>query len=85
MHQLVFEYVSDVRAAHPYYCVYTSEEMSKYQRNPFLEIVVEKAGNLVFTIEARQNVLHLTPEQWEEILTRGRAYHNEILESGEDW
>jgi hypothetical protein len=85
MTKLVFEYVGDIRAVHPYYHVYTSDQMSLYQQDPFLEIAVEKEGNLVITIEARKEVLHLTLEQWEEILVHARKYHQETLDSTDDW
>jgi hypothetical protein len=85
MSKLVFEYVGDIRAAHPYYCVYTSDQMTEYRRDPFREIAAEKEGNLVITIEARGDALHLTPEQWEEVLIQARAYHKETLDKNEEW
>jgi hypothetical protein len=85
MAQLIFEYVGDIRAAHPYYCVYMSDQMNLYRQDPFLEIAVEKEGNLVITIEARKEALHLTLEQWEEILARARKYRQETLDSDDDW
>jgi hypothetical protein len=84
MSKLIFEHVGDIRAAPPYYCVYTSDQMTEYRRYPFLEIAVEKEGNLVITIEARGDALRLTPEQWEEVLIRARAYHKEMLDKNEE-
>jgi hypothetical protein len=85
MSKLVFEYVGDMLAAHPYYCVYTSDQMRSSRRDPFLEIAVEKDGNLVITIEARRDALHLTLEEWEQILVHARKYHRETLDSDEEW
>ncbi|WP_153098948.1 hypothetical protein [Paraburkholderia hayleyella] len=85
MFKLVFEYVGDVRAAHPYYYVYTSGQTGKYQRDPFLEIATEKDKNLYITIEARKNSLRLSADQWNEILEKARSYHFEIISKNEEW
>jgi hypothetical protein len=64
---------------------FRDDQMNLHQQDPFLEIAVEKEGNLVITIEARKEALHLTLEQWEEILALARKYHQETLGSDADW
>jgi hypothetical protein len=88
MTRLVFELFSDVHAAHPYIMVYLLQDDETYHAgsfNPFMELAVEKDNSLVLTIYETERTWSLTVEQWEEISRRARAYHAEVLASGEDW
>jgi hypothetical protein len=88
MTHLIFELFSDVNAAHPYIMAYLLQNNETYHAgsfNPFMELAVEKDNDLVLTIYETDKTWSLTVEQWEEIATRARSYHAEILASGEDW
>jgi len=88
MTRLVFELFSDVHAAHPYIMVYLLRNDEIYHAgsfNPFMELAVEKDSSLALTIYETDKTWSLTVEQWEEIARRARAYHAEVLASGEDW
>ncbi|MDQ0624253.1 MAG: hypothetical protein ACJ8I3_00300 [Paraburkholderia graminis] len=88
MTHLAFELFSDVNAAHPYITVYLLEDGESYDPtnfNPFMELAVEKDNSLVLTVYPTDRPRSMTVEQWEEISKRARAYHAEVLASGEDW
>jgi hypothetical protein len=88
MTQLVFELFSDVHAAHPYIMVYLLQDSESYQAgafNPFMELAIENDDSLVLTVYATDKPLLLNVEQWDEISRRARAYHAEVLASGDDW
>ena len=82
MSKLSFEYVGDIDAPHPYYCVYLASQKGLSRRDPFLEVAVEH-DELVITVEARQSPLYLTLEDWEEIREVARKYRERILEGND--
>jgi hypothetical protein len=88
MTHLAFELISDVKAAHPYVTVYLLEDSESYDSrrfDPFMELAVEKDNDLVLTIYKIDKPRQLSLEQWDEIAVQARGYHQEILDSGEDW
>jgi len=50
-----------------------------------MELAVEKDNSLLLTVYPTDRPRSMTVEQWEEISKRARAYHAELLASGEDW
>ncbi|MGF6898918.1 hypothetical protein [Paraburkholderia sp. GAS348] len=88
MTHLAFELFSDINAAHPYLTVYLLEDGESYDPgrfNPFMELAVEKDNRLALTVYKTDSPVSLNIEQWDEISKRARAYHEEILASGDDW
>ncbi|MFM0282545.1 hypothetical protein P0D75_31515 [Paraburkholderia sediminicola] len=87
MTHLAFELFSDINAAHPYLTVYLLEDGESYDPgrfNPFMELAVEKDNRLALTVYKTDSPVSLNIEQWDEISKRARAYHEEILASGDD-
>lgn len=88
MTQLSFEFFSDVNAPHPYIPVSLLQDGEVYDPtkfDPFMELAVEADNSLVLTVYKHGKDLCMTVEQWDEISRRARAYHAEVLASGEDW
>ncbi|CAE6854716.1 hypothetical protein R75483_07772 [Paraburkholderia domus] len=74
LENLAYERIDDVRVTY---------DPTKF--NPFTELAVEKDDSLVLTVYEHGKNLSLTIERWDEISRRARAYHAEVLASGEDW
>lgn len=70
MSQLIFEKVGDVNSTYPYLCVYVNDDKT----NPFMEISVNDAKELQFTIYAFPKNVTLALSQWEEIQSKANAF-----------
>jgi hypothetical protein len=81
--RLVYDLFSDVRAPHPYILaglIGENEERGGF--DPFMEFAVDQDNSLALTIYREAT---MTLEQWEEIATKARQHHADVLSSGEGW